>query len=190
MKKIMSRKEIDKKEQRNKLIIGITMVVLMVSSIIGYAFFSADSPSSKKIRYNNIDFFFFEDGRWHFILNNKEFATTFNPEEVKDIEISGDFSLQEYSNLPFYIHFENNKQIEQEILYNLGGYFQRINNFCFQNENCTWVEKNCSEDNLLIIREFQNSSVIKEDKCIYLYYNETEGLKIADSFIFKLLEIV
>jgi hypothetical protein len=189
MKKILTRKEKEKAEKKRNLIIGIIVIGLMLVSTVGYAFFSSTSSDSQKIKYNNIDFFLLEDGRWHFIINNNEFATIFNPEEVKNITTQGDFSLDDYSNLPLYLHYENNKEIEQEILYNLNKYFQRVNYFCFSNENCTWVEKNCSDGNLLIIKEASFSQIKKEEKCLYIYYNESEGLKVADSFIFKLLKI-
>jgi hypothetical protein len=190
MRKVMSKEELEKKDKRNKTIIGIIIIGLMVLSTAGYAFFSGDtSSSSQKVKYNNIDFLLNEDQRWHFTISNQEFATSFNPTEVKNITIQGDYSLADYSNKPLYLHFENNNEVQQEILYNLNGVYTRANPFCFSNENCSWVEKNCDDDNLIIIKEARNSLIKQNNKCVYIDYNETEGLKVADAFIFKLLKI-
>ena len=185
----MTKEEIEKKELKNKRMIGIIIVVLMVLSTAGYAFFSGGTGNLKKIKYNNVDFLLLEDGKWHFTILGKEFSTYHNPNEVKNIKILGNFSIEDYYNFPLYTHFENDKEIQDEILYNLYGIYSRANNFCFSDESCDWVEKNCQEDNLLIIKKSQNSLITKNDKCIYLYFNETEGLKVADAFIFKLLKI-
>jgi len=190
MKRIQTRAEFEKREMRNKRVIGIVIIALMTLSTAGYAFFSGDSTiTSQKIKYNNIDFLLQDDGRWHFIVDNTEFATYFNPNEVKNITVQGNPVLEDYSNLPLYLHFENNNEIQQEILYNLNGVYLRANPFCFSDENCTWVEKSCYDNNLIIIKESSTSLISKNIKCVYLYYNETEGLKVADAFVFKLLKI-
>ena len=190
MKRIQTRAEFEKREMRNKRLIGIVIIALMTLSTAGYAFFSGDRVStSQKIKYNNIDFLLQDDGKWHFVLDNTEFATYFNPEEVKNITVKGNMALADYSSLPLYLHFENNNEIQNEILYNLDGIYLRANPFCFSNENCSWVEKSCYDDNLIITKESSMSLISKTNKCVYLYYNETEGLKVADAFIFKLLKI-
>ncbi|MEM3405704.1 MAG: hypothetical protein QW117_01885 [Candidatus Pacearchaeota archaeon] len=193
MRKIKSKKEKEKEEKVKSITLSIILIIILIISTIGYVFFSNISNESiKKVKYNGINFYLFQDNRWHFNLDNREFSTYFNPKETLNTPFNLDSSLEisNYYNKPLYLHFENNKQAEQEILYNLGSYFERINHFCFPGENCSWVEKKCQDGNLLIIKESEVSLIMKEGGCVYLYYKESEDLKVADAFIFKLLKII
>ena len=48
----MTKKEIEKKDTRNKTIIGLIMVAILVLSTAGYAFFSGSEDTIKKVKYN------------------------------------------------------------------------------------------------------------------------------------------
>ena len=57
MRKIKTREEIEKRETRNKTIVGAVLVLIMVTSTLAYSFFSAEPETKRKsITYNGIEF--------------------------------------------------------------------------------------------------------------------------------------
>ena len=73
MRKILTKEKKEKKESRNKLIIGLVLVAIMVISTAGFAFFSAPQEKVSKINYNSIDFILGENNLWQFNIQNFEF---------------------------------------------------------------------------------------------------------------------
>lgn len=180
-----------KKEKRNKTIIGIVLVVVMTLSTVGYSLFSREgTTNSGTIKYNNIEFTMQEDGLWHFIINNNEFTTTYNPLDVKNITNNVKLNLGNYQDKPLYFYYLIDSQSENEIARNIGQVTSRMNYACFAGENCIWAEKNCISDNIVIVKNLNETIIRQEDKCAYISYNESDNLKTADSFIFRVLGII
>lgn len=180
----------EKKDTRNKIIIGIILVGLMILSTAGYAFYNTDSESVKKIKYYDTEFVLGEDGLWHSTIQGYGFSTQYNPTEVENISINLNLNLDSYTNKPVYFSFESNPKGIDEIIRNLGTFVERSQLSCLDGEKCEGdlPVKNCT-DNVIIIKEGTNK-ITQEDNCVYIFGNYSEITKASDAFIFRILGIV
>ena len=73
---------------RNQLIVGIILILLMLFSTVGFAFsFGISGSAVEEIEYNGIEFSRdVNTGYWNFNIDNNDFFTVYNPEEVQDIK--------------------------------------------------------------------------------------------------------
>ena len=78
LRKIMSQEELDKKAQRNKMIIGIVLAIIMLFSTAGYFVMDFSSSKPQSIVFNNVKFTE-GSGGWDFNFNNNAYQTLFNP---------------------------------------------------------------------------------------------------------------
>lgn len=186
MKKIMSEEEKEKRERKKQVLVGTILILIMVLSVIEYSFLNPGS--TKKVKYNNVEFSFV-NGLWYFKINNDVFSVSYLPQEVLNISIDISKNLDQYYNKPLYFYYQNEKEAESEIARNMEKYVKRINYACFLGDNCDWSEKNCSE-NMIIIKEINNSMIKEEENCVYIFYKEGENLKAADAFLYKILGII
>jgi len=191
MKKLLTREQQAKKKQRNQLTIGIILIALMLFSTAGYALSGdKDSDTSEKITYNNIVFSKDVD-YWYFSTQGINFAVKYNPEEIKSISPSINLNIQDYSNKPLYFVGDSQEPLF-ELKRNLYPFVLRISDACL-NENCSgnFPVKNCSDDNIIIIKEnIDNQERInQENKCVYITASQENQTMYADAVLFKLLEI-
>jgi hypothetical protein len=193
MRKIVTQGEMEEKARRNKILIGSVLVILMVISTAGYAFFSGEkeNSSSEKITYNGIDFVRGDSGVWAFEFQNRQFLTQYNPQETGGISSLILRSPGDYSGQPLF--FLGQSGAVREIEYNLRSIVTRTQEGCIQEyekrcNNATPI-KNCSTDNVIIIEESNNTKITQEENCIFIeapYENQTMA---GDAFIFKVLGI-
>lgn len=188
MRKIKTREEREKKERRNRVIIGIILVGLMIFSTAGYAFYNREGDLNK-IKYNNVKFELKNDGLWHFLAGNEEYQTVYNPKELENISVNSNLNLENYKNRPLFFSYDSNINAINEILRNLGRFIPRTQKVCINQCEENLPIKNCSEENIIIIREGGENVIKKESSCVYLISEEGESLKITDKFLFQLLEI-
>jgi hypothetical protein len=186
MKKIKTREYREKKERRNKTIIGVILAGLMLLSTAGYAFYNREG--GEKIRYNNVVFERGEDGLWHFFID-KEYSTIYNPKELENISVNTELNLNDYKNKPLYFSYDSKVKSINEILRNLGRFISRTQKVCTEECSENLPVKNCSEERIIIIRDGGENVITKEENCVYLISNQGESLKVADKFIFRLLKI-
>ncbi|MFH1500648.1 MAG: hypothetical protein ABIE22_01755 [archaeon] len=189
MQKILSKEQKTKSEKRNKTILGVAMVALLVLSTAGYAFFSngEDSESSEKKTYNGIDFYSLSNSLWGFKVDNLEFYTRYYPGDTENISVPF-VSLQNYRGKNLYFVSEDS-QAKTEIYQNMKYYIDRVQDVCFY-DNCTedLPIKNCSE-NIVLISIGNNTGVEQEENCIFIKAPSSEIIRASDAFIFKVLGI-
>ena len=189
MRKITSKEESEKKKNRNQLIVGLILIGVMVFGTLGYAFEGKENEesNSNKINYNGFEFVNQNDF-WVTKIGESEFIFKYNPEQVNKTE--GKFnSLGKYSQKPVYIYSEN-EMASFEIARNMQPFVQRIQKACFEEENCgdNLPIKTC-EDNFIIIKEAENSSVKQEKNCVFIEGNKEDLIKLSDEFLFKIIGI-
>jgi len=191
MRKIITQEEIEKREKRNKITIGVILVVLMILSTLGYAFFSGESePKTEKITYNGVEFFGQENGGWLFELQGVRFYTQYNPEETKNISSIIFRTPADYSGKTLFFIGEGPGR--REIEYNMEGKIvPRSQDGCILSyeKNCAnnTPIKNCSFDNVIIIKDSEEIKIIQEENCIFIESPYSEQARTADAFIFKIL---
>lgn len=188
MKRLVSRSEREKKAKKNQVIIGVLLVFLMLLSILGFALqggLGGGQNNENKLEYNGFELTYL-NGFWR--IGN--FAFTYNPEEVPEIGL-GLKDATSYQSFPAYVYSENS-EAETEIMRNLEIVAQRIQNACIDEPGAECSEgdptKTC-EDNFIIIKENNSSSLRQEGGCVYIEGPSEELLKIADQFLFKILGI-
>ena len=89
MRKIEIRAEKEKKESRNKTILGVILAGLMVLSTAGYAFFSMERGEKNdniKVKYNNFEFVSYGD-LWQTEISGYKFYFSYLPNETRQVNI-------------------------------------------------------------------------------------------------------
>ncbi|MGD2072175.1 MAG: hypothetical protein PVG65_01630 [Candidatus Thorarchaeota archaeon] len=193
IKKIISREIKERKDRRNRTIVGLLLVGLLVVSIAGY--FSGkggDDRARSKIIYNSVEFTLEDNNYWSSVIGEIEFLTAYNPKETEDIQGMITLRLESYQDKPLYFSHDSNTEGINEINMNLGRFASRTpQKACLYECEEDLPVKNCTE-NIIIVREveeLQESLIRQEENCIYVLSTEGEILKVSDAFIFKLLEL-
>ena len=190
MRQITSKEINEKKKNRNQWIVGIVLIGIMLFGTIGYSFMSNEkiTASENKLNYNGFEFIK-QNNLWYLNINENSFVFKYNPKEVD--KISGYIkTIEGYYNQPLYILSENS-EAELEIYRNMNNYALRVQKACLKEEKCpdkNLPVKSC-EDNFIIIRQKENSSIRQEDNCIFIEGEQEELGKISDEFLFKILNI-
>lgn len=188
MRKILTKEEIEAKDRRNKFIIGAILVVLMVFSTAGYAFYQGDKENSSKIKYNGIKFTQ-EGGLWYSTIENYQFVTTYNPKDTENITNLAKLGLASLNNKVLYFSYDSERDAVSEIVQNFERFAGRVQFVCIGECSEDYPVKNCSNDNIISI-EIKNETIIKqEENCVYITASSEELLKATDAFIFKTLGI-
>jgi len=188
MRKILTQGEKEKKETRNKLIIGLVLVAIMVLSTVGYSFFSGSEDARAEMSYNGIKFVLNENNLWQFKIQNFEFLTSFNPQETENISAPVLKTISDFYGKPLF--FVGSGEAKQEIERNLGDFTSRVQEACIEEKNCKeeLPIKNCS-DNIIIIEEKEDVKISQEENCVFIFSPYDEQVRAADAFIFKVLGV-
>jgi len=186
MERIKSQAQIDKKQRRNQLLVGVVMIGLLVMATAGYSLMSSDEGGSEsKVNENGVDFFK-QNGRWVIQVNDAVFGFMNLPSEVSDVRVNVSATLGQYSGQPLY--FVNPNEGANEVLTNLGNYILRYQEACLSNETCEGdlPVKNC-DDNLIVFMEGEYPEVYQGGNCVFIV---GDALKATDAFLYKVLQII
>ena len=188
MRKITSKKKSEKKVQRNQMIGGIILTIIMIFSVLGYSLMSGSRDKSETIIYKGIEFIK-DSNLWKMKLGEMTFSFLYNPEEVEEIDSKINL-IDDYAGKPLYISSENS-EAENEIYRNLfyeNQVVQRVQYACLEGQTCeeNLPIKNC-EDNFIIIKESNETQVEQMDNCIYIKGKSEDLGKLADSFLYKMM---
>ena len=194
VRKIMTREQIEKRDRKKKVIISVILAVIMLFSSAGYAFFSNDEATTKteKVTSGGLEFIKTDYGTWQFKVNNYNFETKFTPKDTENISVQISKNLDDYYQKPLYFGVNSKINLAStgntEILRNIYSFIERSDLSCLD-ENCTEDKpiKDCSADNIIIFKESNDSRIMTEDNCIFLYSPLYEQERIADVFLFKIL---
>lgn len=181
MKKLESQETLDAKQRRNRLVLSIFLIIIMVGSTAGYAISligtqgtTSDTPTG--LHYNG--------QYWVFTQGDYQFAFTHSPEETKGVPIEESTSLQDYQTTPVFIVTNGNESVLRELGSTLGAYVPRIQEACYGPCDRDLPEKDCSQ-NLIIWNASETQRVYQKDHCVFI-----EGdLTAVDAFLYRLLGI-
>ncbi len=195
MKKLISKTQQKKIQQRNQLIAGSILVLLMVFSTVAYSFMdnnSSSDSSSSSLVYNGVSFsessgyYVGEKYGYTIILSN-------NPKEQLSFPVNMNLSLSDYSGKPLYISSDDYLS-SAEINQNFGSSFnnlaERVQMACYLDENCTqdYPIKDC-QSNLVVVRYSNQSGIESFGNCTFIYGPEENITYITDKFIMNLFQI-
>ena len=185
MKKLLTKKQQQKRDQRNQLIVGILLISLMLFSTLGYALGGKGTEDkNSKVEYKDI-IFTKTSGYWSFNYQGTNFNTLYNPTELQDIPILTQTTLQSYSQLPLY--FVGGGEGIYEILGVFNGYLERYQEACLDDNSSCKEElpiKDCT-NNLIIFQEGENK-VYKEENCVFI---QGDPVRVSDAFLYKIIGI-
>ncbi len=191
MRRLITKEQKEKKATRNKAIIGIVLVLIMTLSTVGYALFSGDSGISTKITYNGIKFTMDDNGLWQFNLNGGSFLTYYNPKEIENVSVSSAKPFSSYQGKKLFILGLGPAM--NEISRNIAGYALKVQTGCIEGyeDKCNENDpiKDCSQDNVIIIEESNQSRVVQNQNCIFIQAPYDSQTMAADAFIFKTLGV-
>ncbi|MEK6897845.1 MAG: hypothetical protein AABX28_00640 [Nanoarchaeota archaeon] len=189
MRKLTSKAEDARKNRRNQIFLGMILVFIMLFSVLGYSFqgnVGENAESTDKINYNGFEFT--KQGDF-WLLNKNEINFIFknNPKEVSAIYFSG--KLIDYENKMLYVYSES-AEAESEIRANMFQFVAGIENACPENSNCSGnlPVKKCDE-NFIIIKESEEERITRDMNCIFLEGSGEELIKVADEFLFNILDV-
>ncbi len=188
IKKIETQEDKDRRARKLKIIVSVIMAALIGLSSLGYAIMSkSDSSSTNVVNYAGLKFVQSNDF-WTTSINGKVFYFNYLPEEVKNITISGNYSLENYYQKTVYI--VNINQAASSLLYALDGISLRTQEACLDENSCINKDlpiKNCSVDNVFVFSESNTTSVLKQNNCVFISGNFFEGV---DRFLYRILNII
>lgn len=199
MRRIVSKEKEAKKRKRNQIIVGIILVFVMLSSILGYALQSflysggkvgaegTGANEQNSITYNG--FIFTEQNNyWITNIEGSSFIFRNNPEETSNT-VSGNVNkkLSDFEGKKLSIYSENAKA-ESEIYTNLLQFTKEIENACPEGEKCSEniPTRNCNE-NFIVIKENSNEEIREDNNCVFI--ESLESVKATDEFLFRVLGI-
>lgn len=191
MRKIISKKEQQKRDRVKQVVVGSMLILIMFASVIGYAFQGNGSEGDNNIKYKGFEFVR-QDDFW--VLEDK-FIFRHNPEETEEFATKNFINLLvDYEGQPLYIYSEN-KEAELEIYKNLYNSVQRIQYACLEkgeSESDFDCEGNLPiktcEENFVLIREGE-FGVEQKNKCLFISGARENLTKISDEVLFNILEI-
>tara|TARA_Y100000310_G_scaffold133129_1_gene132042 strand:+ start:533 stop:1117 length:585 start_codon:yes stop_codon:yes gene_type:complete len=192
MRRLGSKYKEGKRKKRNQVIVGIILIFVMFSSVLGFAFsnFSSsgggdiNSHNFNSINYNGFDFIE-QENFWILNQDGINFIFRYNPNQVPRIasEIK---DLESYQGKILYMSSED-VLAESEIRTNLLQFTDGIEHACL--EECgEGIQIKTCQDNFIVIRE-GNRSITQEDNCIFIEGEKEDLIKLADEFLFKLIKV-
>lgn len=191
MRRIASKEEKDKKDSRNRVIIGLILVALMVFGTAGYAFYSKTDNTIEKKTEGGVEFISNGAGMWEFEVQGVKFLTQYTLEDTRNVSVFVFKTITDYSQRPLF--FLDSGVAREELTRNLRSVVPRIQDGCIKDYEDRCEEnapiKECSIDNVLIIEDSEEIKISQEENCILIQAPYDEQLRVADAFLFKILGI-
>jgi len=184
MEKIKSSEEIAKGQRRNKIIVGVVLIFLMVFSTAGFALFGRSNSSSGNSGDNNQQSSYYNGQYWVYNSGGQEFYFTNAQELAQKVPVSISLTLQNYAGGLIFVDSENDL-IVNEISINLGRFTERLQRACYGPCEEDLPEKDCTE-NLIIFTESEENKVYQEENCVFIEGN----LVSVDAFLYKILGLI
>ncbi len=187
IRKIQTQEEMDRKAQRNKTLVGVIMVLLIVVSSAGYAIMSREDSSggNEKVKYGNLIFAKI-NGYWQTSFNNKILFFNSLPKDLENVTINGTIAIDNYYGKNVYI--VNSNQAVVNLAAALEGVALKVQEACIDETECITKNlplKDCTE-NLIVYLPADETSVEKVDNCVYLKGNFFEA---SDKLLYRLFGI-
>ncbi len=182
MRKIESALEIQKKEHTRNRFFTILMLLILVGSTAGYAFFSRNNQNSSPVSPGNVstEKVYLVGNLWAMDLGGHQVLLSNSPDSVKNISVETNMTLQSYRGQPLYLA-ANRSDILAELSSSIGLYASRTQEACYGQCNLDVPEKNCSEQ-LIVWLPSQAQKVYQENRCIFI----KGDLKAVDALVYKL----
>jgi hypothetical protein len=189
MRRIYSKQDEEKRRKKNQWTIGIILIVVMLGSTFGIIVDSFGKKTQGNPKYNGYEFVK-QGSYWYTQIGSKQYIFMYNPYEVQEsfnITVINMTYINSYKGYPLYI-YSDNYQAGIEISRNFEGIALRMQNACLNGliSNCSesLPVKDCT-DNFIIIKEFNESGIYQQDKCVFITGKKEDLIKLTDEYLFK-----
>src|SRR3989344_3709677 len=179
--------------KKAQLFIVLFIVVIMISSVIGFVYTNPNSDQNiNSFNYNNFKFDLTSNGKYQVNVNDKNFIFDYLPGDLKDIELLN-FNLKDDK----YYLITNYSEKDQNMDYNLNklGYTLNLLGIktvlaCYNEEECNLdlPIKDCNND-AFYLKKSNINKVYLENKCIIIEGNPVSMSKMIDKVNLKLVGI-
>ena len=190
MRKILSKEERKRKEKIKQLIIGGFLIVIMTLSVLGFALINTNKETKKEIEYKGIKFIQDNSGYWSSFIKGNQIFTKYNPLELQNISFFILYSIDNYANLPLYFVINTSDQeAVLELKRNMNNFVLRLQDACLPDYKCKedLPLKNCSTDNIIVIEESEENTIIQKENCIFIKSSFRNQIRYADAFLYRIL---
>lgn len=193
----MKPKEFKGKKSKTKTYWAVLIILIMVSSSIGfvYNFIKDDSDIRNKIEYNGFTFFRSQNG-WITSYNGQQFELNYLPTELNDVRINM-IDLADKVYLAY-----NASNYNQLILFNLQriSYILGLNDIrgvlaCIDKENCPDIPiVDCNNENKIVyfkkVSGLNNTFISNVDSCVIIEASDDINFnKATDKIIYDIMGI-
>ena len=183
------------KISKKSLYLTIFIVVIMVSSVIGFvAFTGQDDGVKADLEYNGFSFIKANSG-WITKINSRDIYFDYLPNEVKDINYDkSKLSIQS----KVYIAYDPSKKENMDFILskldsNIKSLGYTTNLACVKEKNCPDVPVvDCeSKDNILFLKIDNKNDIYRDKGCIIIEGIDTiELAKATDRFIYSITGVI
>ena len=185
MRKIETQEEVEKKQKRNKIVIGFVLIFLMVFSTAGFALIGNDSGSNSQGNGQNSQESYYNGQYWVYNIEGQEYYFTNSKELTQNQNISVNIITTSTNFIGSSLFIDSKSDIiTNEISINLGKFAARIQKACYGKCDEDLPEKDCTE-NLIVYKSSEEKKVYQQGNCIFI----DGDLTTVDAFLYKLLEV-
>lgn len=190
IKKLVTRKDKKKRQQRNQWILGAILIFVMFGSVFGIVVGSFGKKQSEvKIEYNGYEFTKVNN-YYALEIGNSIFYFIENPNEISTLEREMNITkiLPQFNGKVLYLESSDSTS-SQEIYQNLNNYVERIQFACSDETTCSDENlpiKDCT-NNFIIIKESENNKVYEQENCIFIEGKKEDLTKLTDEFLFNII---
>ena len=176
MRRILSSEEMEKKKKRNKTILSLLMLGIMILSTAGFAFIYTPEDNSQQIPPEGlVDV----GGQWAAVVNEQAFYFSSSPDVTSSVQVDTQVTLSNYAGKNLFVD-STSQEVTTEILSTLGRFASRAQEACYGACERDLPEKDCTE-NLIIWKESAERKIYQQDNCVFI-----EGdLTAVDAFLYK-----
>ena len=196
-----------RKKKRNQTLFGIIIILLMITSVIGYAALSNKERTQEQEFYNN-QVFFKTDIGWQtqIVIDNKNIVldTHYLPQEVENITSEGNPLLSDFKNKKLFLIATTENERGAAYLFNLLSEFtiriqlacpieESESEFCIENN---LPIKGCEDSSfstaIIQIKETNETlSIINfKNACLIIKGNEDNLIKATEKTLFMIFGII
>ncbi len=179
IRKLGNKEELERKKKLKTSIISIILLLILILSTLGFAFFSNPEILSNEGEIKQPPT---NQGNNHINLNyqGSQINLLSTYQEIESIPVNINKSIKDYSGITLYIDSKNDR-IFREIGTTLGQIASRVQKACYEKCEENIPEKTC-KDNLVISLQSSEKKVYQQENCIFI-----EGdIAAADAFLYKL----
>lgn len=184
LKPIEKIKDKERKERRNKIVLGLLSAFIMIISVIGFALNLRGGNSNVK-----------EGGFWNFYVklgNQKlQLKTLFLPNETGDVKIKYAPTIGDFINKKYYFYSSSELREESFRALSYLSYISILREACLKDYPCYNSElplKDCNENFIVFIKS-NDTEIDRKSECIILKGNRTNIDKTIDKFLYIIFKI-